>query len=241
MTKLQFYFTIAKEYFDLIRDQSLYKTKTKKGHFCGCNDLPCHCEIKGYWYLFWIATVSSSLVFLIAEFLANSAAAQAYSLYSFTQGLWYLLAIKVDKIISKNDFTIDQELQVRAKYGMGNATLLLITLGWVTLEAIQKLLVSTPVVSNFMILSVSIGFIGNTLATDKKEFETYKCDTFAGFGISVIMLTAALTLWILPYVAFLAQYTKEIQLLDPILSLAVIIWISRLGYKLFITKTMVNL
>lgn len=225
------------------------KVKTKKDHFCGRKDIPYRCEIKRYWYLFGITTCSSLLEFLIAEFLANSVAVQADSLHSFMHSLWYLFAIKVSKIISKNDFTIDQELQVRAKYGVGNAILLLITLGWVTFEAIQKLLNPTLVVSGFMILGVSIGLIGNTSALiiirrDKKEHETYKwlsLDTFADFGVSVIMLIAALILWILPFVSFLAKYTKEIQLLDPILSIIIVIWISRLGYKLFVTKTIVSL
>lgn len=206
-------------------------------HFRGCFQGPCSCETRGYWYLVFIALSTAIGEFVLAWFFAKSGAATVDAFHTFIHGVWYFLAISASWHITSRNLSGRDEERIRARYGVLNFILLLGILSFIVfLEAIPRLLHPEPVVVGYMLISVSIGLLGNILALIilrkvKQDHETYHwltLDTLADLWLSLAILISVPFINAFPY-------------LDPILTLLGCCWIAKMGYSLFLSKTMKNL
>ncbi len=206
-------------------------------HFKNCLQDPCRCETQGYWYLVCVALSAAIGEFIFAWFFAKSGAATVDAFHTLIHGVWYFLAISASWHISSRNLSGRDEDRVRARYGVLNFFLLLGILFFIIfMEAIPRLMHPESVVPGYMLVSVSIGLLGNILALVilkkiQQDHETYHwltLDTLADLWFSLAILCSVPFVNLFPY-------------LDPILTLLGCCWIAKTGYSLFLSKTIKNL
>ncbi len=206
-------------------------------HFAGC-DTPeaCACETRGYWYLFFVVGFTAVAEFIIARFFAHSGAGQADALHAFLHGLWFGIALYVAYRVQGSDFSLVEENVFRARFGLVNAILLLFVLSVLCFEAVHKLMHPESVNGFLMCVSGCIGLGGNLLALCilrkvERDHETYhwlSLDTIADCWLSGTVIVGGI-------------FVGKVPFIDPILTLVAICWIGKMGYDLFVQRTLAHL
>ncbi|MDO8571653.1 MAG: cation transporter [bacterium] len=206
-------------------------------HFKSCDTIQCRCETQGYWYLVAVALSAAIGEFVLAWFFAKSGAATVDAFHTFIHGLWYFLALSASWHITSRNLSGREEEKVRARYGVINFFLLFGVLTLIVgVEAIPRLIHPEVVVIPYMLVSVLIGLLGNVISLIilkkiKRDHETYHwltLDTLADLWLSLAILVSVPFVNTFPY-------------LDPILTIVGACWIAKMGYSLFVSKTVKNL
>lgn len=215
----------------------------RKKHQSDCSVTHCRCEYHGYTYLFSIAFISASAEFIIALLLAHSVSAQADAIHALTHLSLYGLAFWVSWQVVKLHMDAHKESHYREKFIPLYAVLVFAGLVWVLYTSIMKLFSNEPVISGYMLLSVSVGLVGNIIALTmlnkiskvhshvaeaSAAYQWLDLDTWGDFAISLIVFITS--------IMSIAWPSLPIRFIDPCISIAAAFWIGWSGMQILRKK-----
>jgi len=200
-------------------------------------------EYRNYFWLFAVSLISVG-EFLIALLYANSVSAQADAIHSITHIALYGLTFWVSRQIYIRKMDVMGAHHYRERFTIGYVGLVFLGLTWILYTSIVNLFSSEHVLGSYMLISVTVGLIGNTLAliilntiskmhggaaNSHKMHRWLNLDTWGDFAFSVIVLVSS--------VAAMAYPSLPINTIDPVVSIAGVAWIGWSGIQIVRKKT----
>ena len=202
-------------------------------------------EYRNYCYLFIVSILSAGAEFLIALFLAHSVSAQADAIHALTHLMLYALALYVSRNVYVRHMSAHDAFHYRDKFVTLYVALVFVGLAWITYTSIIKLMTSDVVATGYMLLSVTIGLTGNIIALkllnsiSKMHTQTghshrahrwINLDAWGDFAFSVIVLITSIAGMMFP--------SLPVRIIDPLISIAAVIWIGGSGIQMLRTKNL---
>ncbi|GEM_PF-2077053 len=201
-------------------------------------------EYQNYFWLFAVSLVSAVGEFLLALLYANSVSAQADAIHGLTHIGLYALALWVSRQIYARKMNPQEAYHYRDNFVIFYVLLVFLGLAWILYTSVFKLFSSEHVFSGYMLASVSIGLVGNIIALkilntiskihgegagSHTAHRWLNLDTWGDFAFSVMVLAASL--------ASMAFPGLPINIIDPVVSIAGVIWIGWSGIQILRKKT----
>lgn len=122
---------------------------------------PAKSETRSYWQIFWI-TVLICLIQITGGLLSGSLALLSDSAHAALDGVGALISVYVASA-AQRVACVQTEKVLRVRWMRVSGTLLLVSLGWIAFEAIERLQDSQPVVGWAVVVVASIGAALNVL------------------------------------------------------------------------------
>lgn len=195
-------------------------------------------ELRYLWLLFWISTISSTGELITAWYFANSASAQADSIHALMHSIWYRVAIYEYQRFGHSIFYSGDDRHAHHRFTWTYAILFFGSLSIVLIEAIVKVLNPTQIIPSYMLSSVGIGIFGNIISipilwfmrpasNTNERFSQLWLHALADLYISIPVLIYALILFLVPP-------SSVLNFIDPILTFAIVIYLSIKAGPLFL-------
>ncbi|MDP3769612.1 MAG: hypothetical protein U1A23_04105 [Candidatus Sungbacteria bacterium] len=201
-----------------------------------------------YYYCIWLFVVS--LAFPITEFLialvfAHSISAQADAIHALTHLLLAGLMLWISRQVLIRQMSGHEEDHYREQFTYWYAGIIFVGLGWLIYNSFEKLVSAEAVVGGYMLLSVSVGIIGNgialkllntiskvlgTVAGKSGPYRLFRLDTWVDFSISLFVLITAIAALVFP--------SFPIRFVDPGISLVAASWIGWSGIQILRQKNL---
>lgn len=196
----------------------------KHGHFQGClGDENCRCEIKRYWIIAGIVTITFA-VEMMGSWLSNSIALYSDTLHIGTDLVGDVLAPIIESwIINKDDLA---KKRIRARGGVISSLLLFLAIIPITIEAVERMFSPEPLHSTTMIIFAVVGLVGNLFAKQVHRHSRATHDTHFLLGAHIhtdILLSGGVIL------GGLAVLLTKLYIIDTLISgviIPVLIWIA---------------
>ena len=196
-------------------------------HLAGCgavsNEL-CDCEPRRYMRLLWI-TVGICIFQVAGGLWAGSLALFSDSVHVASDGASALISVYVAKAILRNRLSKEAERPLRRFWMRVSGVLLLLSLGWIVVEAIERFAHPAPVNGWVVIAVAAIGAAGNVWQHRLIPHDHSETAAMQRLHVEGDLYSSLAVVLVGAVIAVGAAFGSDVSMIDPVLSIGIALFV----------------